>query len=86
VITAIKLHDQKQYNAIAYDSIYYIEQYGHYLILEQTVNQDISNIDKGFLYCHYMIDGIIYEATYTNDAEWYVSEFLKKPQPTLFDY
>ncbi len=84
---AICLDNQKRYEAKTYDNVYYIKDTnGHFMILTKTDKQDVDKIDEGYKYCYYLIDGVIYEGIYTNDVEWYVKHFIRKPQPTLFDY
>ena len=65
-MNAYNLLTNAQYIVKEIKGLLYIDFATGYLILEKT---DIKpkDIDKGFLYSHYSIDGEIYESFYTND-------------------
>lgn len=52
----------------------YIDFATGYLILEQTDSQ-LKDIDKGFLYAHYSVEGKLYDTFYTTDYKAFAKDY-----------
>lgn len=70
-MNAYNLLTNTRYIVNDYKGVLYIDFLAGYMILEKT---DIKpkDIEKGFLYSYYSINGEIYESFYTNDNNAFI--------------
>lgn len=71
---AYNLLTNAQYTVKQFKNVMYIDFATGYLILEQTDLQ-LKEIDKGFLYSFYSVEGKLYDTFYTTDYKVFAKEY-----------
>ena len=81
---ATNLLRHTKYDVFKYEDCYVIEHSKlSYQVLSKT-DLRREDIDYGFLYCHYEIEGVIYDSTWTNDYKAIIPKSKGYEQLSLF--